>query len=54
MSTQAIIEPLDHLDCISATSNPTGAYNIYAIDATNDGTNAPRVMPVALALAISR
>jgi len=27
------------LIAVSATSNPIGAYNIYAIDATNDGTN---------------
>jgi hypothetical protein len=35
-------ERLNHstiLIAVSATSNPIGAYNIYVIDATNDGTN---------------
>ena len=31
---------LNHLDlAVSKTSDPTGAFNIYKIDVTNDGTN---------------
>jgi hypothetical protein len=31
---------VNHLDlAVSATSNPTGSWNIYRIDVTNDGTN---------------
>ena len=36
----------NHLDiAVSQTSNPTGAWNIYKIDVTNDGTNAGGVNP---------
>ena len=32
---------VNHLDiAVSQTSNPTGAWNIYRVDVTNDGTNA--------------
>ena len=32
---------VNHLDiAVSKTSNPTGAWNIYRVDVTNDGTNA--------------
>ncbi len=37
---------VNHLDlAVSATSNPTGAWNIYRIDVTNDGTNTGGVNP---------
>jgi hypothetical protein len=37
---------VNHLDiAVSQTSNPTGAWNIYTIDATNDGTNTGGVNP---------
>jgi len=33
---------VNHLDiAVSQTSNPTGSWNIYRIDVTNDGTNNP-------------
>jgi hypothetical protein len=37
---------VNHLDlAVSQTSNPTGSWNIYRIDVTNDGTNAGGVNP---------
>ncbi|HEY4753666.1 MAG TPA: hypothetical protein VIH37_10285, partial [Candidatus Limnocylindrales bacterium] len=37
---------VNHLDlAVSQTSNPTGAWNIYKIDVTNDGTNTGGVNP---------
>jgi hypothetical protein len=37
---------VNHLDlAVSQTSNPTGSWNIYRIDVTNDGTNAGGVHP---------
>jgi hypothetical protein len=37
---------INHLDlAVSATSNPTGTWNIYRIDVTNDGTNTGGVNP---------
>jgi hypothetical protein len=37
---------VNHLDiAVSATSNPTGSWNIYHIDVTNDGTNTGGVNP---------
>jgi hypothetical protein len=37
---------VNHLDlAVSKTSDPTGAWNIYKIDVTNDGTNAGGVNP---------
>jgi hypothetical protein len=37
---------VNHLDiAVSQTSNPTGAWNIYHIDVTNDGTNTGGVNP---------
>ena len=37
---------MNHLDlAVSQTSNPTGSWNIYKIDVTNDGTNAGGVNP---------
>jgi len=37
---------VNHLDvAVSQTSNPTGGWNIYQIDATNDGTNTGGVNP---------
>ena len=37
---------VNHLDlAVSQTSNPTGAWNIYRLDVTNDGTNAGGVNP---------
>ncbi|HEX9117389.1 MAG TPA: hypothetical protein VGA61_15075, partial [Anaerolineae bacterium] len=37
---------VNHLDlAVSKTSNPAGAWNIYRIDVTNDGTNAGGVNP---------
>jgi hypothetical protein len=36
----------NHLDiAVSQTSDPTGAWNIYKVDVTNDGTNAGGVNP---------
>jgi hypothetical protein len=38
--TTGAFTTVNHLDlAVSATSNPTGAWNIYRIDVTNDGTN---------------
>src|SRR6266516_1291231 len=37
---QGVFSCVNHLDiAVSATSNPTGAWNIYHVDVTNDGTN---------------
>ena len=37
---------VNHLDlAVSQTSNPTGSWNIYKIDVTNDGTNTGGVNP---------
>jgi hypothetical protein len=37
---------VNHLDlAVSATSNPTGTWNIYKIDVTNDGTNTGGANP---------
>src|SRR5213079_3362936 len=37
---------VNHLDiAVSATANPTGSWNVYRIDVTNDGTNAGGVNP---------
>jgi hypothetical protein len=37
---------VNHLDlAVTATSNPTGSWNIYRIDVTNDGTNTGGVNP---------
>jgi hypothetical protein len=37
---------VNHLDiAVSRTSNPTGSWNIYRLDVTNDGTNAGGVNP---------
>jgi len=37
---------VNHLDiAVSATSNPTGSWNIYRLDVTNDGTNTGGVNP---------
>ena len=37
---------MNHLDiAVSQTSNPTGAWNIYRLDVTNDGTNTGGVNP---------
>ena len=37
---------MNHLDlAVSQTSNPTGGWNIYRIDVTNDGTNTGGVNP---------
>ncbi|WP_323097374.1 hypothetical protein [Intrasporangium sp. YIM S08009] len=40
------LNQVNHLDlAVSRTSNPTGAWNIYKIDVTHDGTNAGGVNP---------
>src|SRR6266496_3146626 len=37
---------VNHLDiAVSQTANPTGAWNIYSVDVTNDGTNAGGINP---------
>ena len=37
---------LNHIDiAVSQTSNPTGGWNIYRLDVTNDGTNTGGVNP---------
>ena len=44
--TTGAFTPVNHLDlAVSQTSNPTGAWNIYRIDVTNDGTNTGGVNP---------
>jgi len=44
--TTGAFTTVNHLDlAVSATSNPTGAWNIYQLDVTNDGTNTGGVNP---------
>src|SRR5215469_15848419 len=43
---QGVLSCVNHLDlAVSQTSDPTGSWNIYRIDVTNDGTNAGGVNP---------
>jgi hypothetical protein len=43
---QGVFSCVNHLDiAVSQTSNPTGAWNIYRIDVTNDGTNTGNANP---------
>src|SRR5262249_6746092 len=43
---QGVFSCVNHLDlAVSRTSDPTGGWNIYKIDVTNDGTNAGGVNP---------
>src|SRR6516162_8904522 len=43
---QGVFSCVNHLDlAVSQTSNPTGGWNIYKIDVTNDGTNTGGVNP---------
>ena len=43
---QGVFSCVNHLDlAVSQTSNPTGSWNIYKINVTNDGTNAGGVNP---------
>jgi hypothetical protein len=43
---QGVFSCVNHLDlAVSQTSNPTGGWNIYKINVTNDGTNAGGVNP---------
>jgi hypothetical protein len=43
---QGVYSCVNHLDlAVSQTSNPTGGWNIYRIDVTNDGTNTGGVNP---------
>jgi hypothetical protein len=44
--TTGAFTTVNHLDiAVSQTSNPTGAWNIYRIDVTNDGTNTGGANP---------
>src|ERR671933_197214 len=44
--TSGAFKTVNHLDlAVSATSNPTGSWNIYRIDVTNDGTNTGGANP---------
>jgi hypothetical protein len=44
--TSGAFTTVNHLDiAVSTTSNPTGAWNIYRIDVTNDGTNTGGTNP---------
>jgi hypothetical protein len=44
--TSGAFTHVNHLDiAVSQTSNPTGGWNIYRIDVTNDGTNTGGVNP---------
>src|SRR6266545_4066400 len=44
--TSGAFTTVNHLDlAVSQTSNPTGGWNIYKIDVTNDGTNTGGVNP---------
>jgi hypothetical protein len=46
VGTTSALSLVNHLDlAVSQTSNPTGAWNIYKIDVTNDGTNTGGVNP---------
>ena len=43
---QGVFSCVNHLDlAVSQTSNPTGSWNIYKIDVTNDGTNSGGANP---------
>jgi hypothetical protein len=43
---QGVFSCVNHLDiAVSQTSNPTGGWNIYKIDVTNDGTNTGGANP---------
>jgi hypothetical protein len=43
---QGVLSCVNHLDlAVSQTSDPTGGWNIYRIDVTNDGTNTGGVNP---------
>jgi hypothetical protein len=43
---QGVFSCVNHLDlAVSKTSNPTGGWNIYKIDVTNDGTNTGGANP---------
>jgi hypothetical protein len=43
---QGVFSCVNHLDiAVSKTSDPTGAWNIYKVDVTNDGTNTGGVNP---------
>jgi hypothetical protein len=43
---QGVLSCVNHLDlAVSQTSDPTGGWNIYRINVTNDGTNAGGVNP---------
>jgi hypothetical protein len=43
---QGVLSCVNHLDlAVSQTSDPTGGWNIYRIDVTNDGTNSGGVNP---------
>jgi len=43
---QGVLSCVNHLDlAVSQTNDPTGSWNIYRIDVTNDGTNAGGVNP---------
>src|SRR6516162_9941051 len=43
---QGVLSCVNHLDlAVSQTSDPTGGWNIYRIDVTNDGANAGGVNP---------
>jgi hypothetical protein len=44
--TSGAFTHVNHLDlAVSQTSNPTGAWNVYHVDVTNDGTNTGGVNP---------
>jgi hypothetical protein len=44
--TTGAFTTVNHLDiAVSQTANPTGAWNIYKVDVTNDGTNSGGVNP---------
>lgn len=44
--TSGAFTTVNHLDiAVSQTSNPTGSWNIYKVDVTNDGTNTGGVNP---------
>jgi hypothetical protein len=46
VGTTSALSHVNHLDlAVSQTSNPTGSWNIYKIDVTNDGTNTGGVNP---------
>ena len=46
VGTTSALSHVNHLDlAVSQTSNPAGAWNIYKIDVTNDGTNTGGVNP---------